>query len=187
MSLSPKQSDALEKARQFVQYADKHPMMAVWRQKALEDFGFYDGTKQWPAHVLADLRERGQTPITVNKVKNLINYLSGVEIQTRFRVAFRSHSGRVEDDRLAKAITHLSYAIQEQQDMPYKASLKFRDMLITGIGWSNLYKDPATSEIRYEYVNPLNVLFDPDDLSPGLETMSFVARLRWLPLYKAET
>ena len=186
MSLSDTQNEALQKARRYFEYADKHPMMSIWREKAIEDFGFYDGTKQWPDSILAELRERGQSPITVNKIKNLVNHLSGIEIQTRFRVAFRSHSGKKEDDGLAKALTHLGYAVQENQDIPHKASLKFRDTLITGIGWSNMYKDPETGEINYEYVNPLNVLFDPDDLTPNMDQMTYVCRVRWLPLFKAE-
>ena len=185
-SISSSQEKALTTARQYFDYADKHPMTATFRRKAQEDYGFYDGTGQWPLHILQELMERGQTPVTVNKIKNLINYMSGVEIQTRFRVAFRSHSGKTEDDRLAKALTHLGYAIQENQDMPHKASLKFRDTLITGIGWSNIFKEKLNGEIFYEYINPLNILFDPDDLSPGLNNMNFVVRLRWLPLFQAE-
>ena len=185
-SLTSTQEKALATARQYFEYADKHPMTALWRSKAQEDYGFYDGTGQWPAHILQELMERGQTPVTVNKIKNLINYMSGVEIQTRFRVAFRSHSGKTEDDRLAKALTHLGYAIQENQDMPHKASLKFRDALITGIGWSSIFKEKQNGEIIYEYINPMNVLFDPDDLSPGLTNMNFVVRLRWIPLFQAE-
>ena len=185
-SISTAQEQALTTARRYFEYADKHPMTATFRKKAQEDYGFYDGTGQWPLSILQELKERGQTPITVNKIKNLINYMSGVEIQTRFRVAFRSHSGKIEDDRLAKALTHLGYAIQENQDMPHKASLKFRDALITGIGWSNIFKEKLTGEICYEYINPMNILFDPDDLSPSLNHMNFVVRLRWLPLFQAE-
>lgn len=157
----------------------------MWQEKAREDYGFYDGTKQWPEHILAELRERDQAPVTVNKVKNLIHYMSGVEIQTRMRIAFRAHSSNPQDDLLAKALTHLTYYIQEAQDIPYKASLQFRDALITGIGWSNLYKDPKTGAIRYECVDPLSVYYDPDDLSKDLDEMTFVARTRWLSLTKA--
>ena len=186
MQRNKKKAQALDKAKNFFEYANGHPMINLFRAKAIEDFGFQDGTRQWSKEAAETLKKRGQAIITVNKIKNLVNYMSGVEIQTRFRVAFRSHSGKVEDDRLAKALTHLGYAIQENQNMSHQASWKFRDALITGIGWSNLYKDPNGGEIRYEYVNPLNVLFDPDDLSPNLDEMTFVCRVRWLPLYRAE-
>lgn len=178
--------DALDKARSYFEYASSHRQIKAWQEKAREDYGFYDGTKQWPEHILAELREREQDAITVNKVKNLINYMSGVEIQTRMRVAFKPHSSNPEDDLLAKAITHLTYFIQESQDIPYKASHQFRDALITGIGWSNLYKDPKTGAVQYESVDPLNVYYDPDDLSRDLNEMTFVCRTRWLPLATAQ-
>ncbi|WP_203250149.1 hypothetical protein [Cysteiniphilum marinum] len=184
--MTTKQEAALQKARNYFEYANSHPSTIAFRKKAREDYGFYDGTGQWPAEVIAELSERGQSPVTVNKIKNLVNYMSGMEVQTRFRVAFRSHSGKGDDDKLSLAVSHLGYAIQENQDIPYKSSLKFRDTLVTGIGWSNLFKSPETGEINYEYVNPMNILFDPDDLSPNFENMSFVCRVRWISIEKAK-
>lgn len=182
------QSDAQRKTllevQQYFRYADSHPTITGWRTKAMEDFGFYDGTGQWPKSVLEELRRRDQAPVTVNKIKNLVNYMSGVEIQTRFRVAYRDDSGNPENELIAKALTHYTYAIQEHQDMPHKASLTFRDTLITGIGWGNIFKEGA--EYIYEYVNPFNVLFDPDDLSPELTEMNFLVRLRWIPIPQAK-
>lgn len=184
--MNPARIDALNKAKGYFEYASSHPQLKSWQEKAREDYGFYDGTKQWPQHILDELKERGQEPITVNKVKNLINYMSGVEIQTRMRVAFKPHSSNPQDDLLAKALTHLTYFIQESEDIPYKASLQFRDALITGIGWSNLYKDPKTGAIKYECVDPLSVYYDPDDLSHDLTQMTFISRVRWLSLAQAQ-
>jgi hypothetical protein len=182
------QSDAKRKTlmevQQYFRYADSHPTITGWRTKAVEDFGFYDGTGQWPKSILEDLRRRGQYPVTVNKIKNLVNYMSGVEIQTRFRVAYRDDSGNPENELLAKALTHYTYAIQEHQDMPHKASMTFRDSLVTGIGWGNIFKEGAT--YIDEYVNPFNMLFDPDDLSPELTEMNFLVRLRWIPVPQAK-
>lgn len=185
-NLTEKQSKVLEKARGYFEYADRHPITALFRKKATEDFSFADGSKQWPEDILAQLAERGQSPITINKVRNIINHMSGMEIQTRFKVTYNSQSGNVDDDRLANALTHLAYAIDENQDISYKSSLKFRDALITGIGWSNLYKDPISGEIKYEHVHPMNILFDPDNLDDDLVGMNFVARVRWISLAEAE-
>ena len=99
------QSDAKRKTlmevQQYFRYADSHPSITLWRTKAMEDFGFYDGTGQWPKSILEDLRRRNQFPVTVNKIKNLVNYMSGVEIQTRFRVAYRDDSGNPDNELLA--------------------------------------------------------------------------------------
>ncbi|WP_100550344.1 portal protein [Caedibacter taeniospiralis] len=180
--LTVKQKEALDLAQYYFRYAATSQVNKAYRKKAIEDYGFYDGTGQWDKSQLHKLSANGYPPEVLNIVKPIINSLTGVDVQTRFRVAFRSSSGNVKDDRLAKAITHLGYHIQENQDMTHKATQKFMDMLITGIGWSNLFKQPSTSEIIYEHVHPLDVLFDPDDLSSQLNNSEFVIRIRWISL-----
>jgi hypothetical protein len=86
------------------------------------------------------LYEREQLPITANICKGYVDALSGVEIQSRYRTACRSDSHREQGDKLAEALTHWLFYIQEHQDLPYKGSLKFRGSLICGIGGSQLCK-----------------------------------------------
>jgi hypothetical protein len=182
-NLSTAHEKVLNDARSVFRYADSHRSIMDWRVKAREDYGFFDGTRQWPESVLADLRARGQDPVVVNKIKNLVNYMSGIEIQTRVRTAFRPHSNKPEHELLAKALTHKVYYDQERLDMPHWDSYKFKDSLITGIGWSNIFNEK--SAIDYEYVNPFNIIYDADDLSPELTDMDYVIRLRWLSLDRA--
>ena len=177
-SLSPTRQQALRTAQELFQVAHAHPSTREFRQKCLHDYGFYDGTGQWEARDLYTLQERGQLPITVNICKGFIDNLSGVEIQSRYRIACRNDSANREDDKLAKALTHLLFFIQEQQEMPYQGSLKFRDSLICGIGWSYLCQEDGV--MFYDYVHPFNVLPDPDDLSPQYTSMKYVCRKRWM-------
>jgi len=144
----------------------------------MEDQVFYDGTGQWTARDLQVLAMREQLPITVNICKGYVDALSGVEIQSRYRTACRSDSHRPEDDKLAEALTHWLFHIQEHQDLPYKGSLKFRDSLICGIGWSHQYKEDGV--YWYDYVHPFNVIPDPDDLSPQYSAMNYICRKRWM-------
>ena len=177
-SLSPTRQQALRTAQELFQVANAHPSTREFRQKCLHDYGFYDGTGQWEARDLYTLQERGQLPITVNICKGFIDNLSGVEIQSRYRIACRNDSANREDDKLAKALTHLLFFIQEQQEMPYQGSLKFRDSLICGLGWSYLCQEDGV--VFYDYVHPFNVLPDPDDLSPQYTAMKYVCRKRWM-------
>lgn len=170
--------EALEKAQAYFRAANLHPSTQEFRQKCLEDQAFYDGTGQWTARDLQTLLMREQLPITVNICKGYVDALSGVEIQSRYRTACRSDSHRSEDDKLAEALTHWLFHIQEHQDLPYKGSLKFRDSLICGIGWSHLYKEDGV--YWYDYVHPFNVIPDPDDLSPQYSAMKYVCRKRWM-------
>jgi hypothetical protein len=176
--LSESRQKALTTAQEFFRTANLHPSVVEFRQKCINDYGFYDGTGQWEAQDLRVLQERGQWPITVNICKGFIDNLSGVEIQSRYRIACRNDSHNPQDDQLAEALTHLLFYIQEHQDVPYKGSLKFRDSLICGIGWSHLCRE--NDVIFYDYVHPFNIIPDPDDLTPQYTAMKYICRKRWM-------
>lgn len=179
-SLSETKQKALETAQQYFRKANLHSSTIEWRKNCQENQAFFDGVNngQWTPESLAVLAERGQLPITVNIVKGFINNLCGVEIQSRYRMACRSDSQRPEDERLALALTHRLYHIQTNQNVPRKGSWKFRDMLITGIGWSNQYKENGFN--YYDYVDPFNIIPDPDNLDPQYQSMKYVCRKRWM-------
>jgi len=178
MALSPTKQNALQKAQECFRSSNLHPSSQEFRLKCIDDQNFYDGTGQWTARDLQTLAMREQLPITVNICKGYVDALSGVEIQSRYRTACRSDSHKPEDDKLAEALTHWLFYLQEHQDLPYKGSLKFRDSLICGIGWSHLCKENGV--YYYDYVHPFNVIPDPDDLSPQYTAMKYVCRKRWM-------
>jgi hypothetical protein len=178
MILSASRQKALDKAQAYFRAANLHQSTAEFRLKCINDYGFYDGTGQWEAKDLEMLAERQQLPITVNICKGFIDNLSGVEIQSRYRTACRNDSSNPEDDRLAEALTHLLFYVQEHQEIPYKGSLKFKDSLICGIGWSHLCQEDG--KIFYDYVHPFNVIPDPDDLTPQYTAMKYVCRKFWM-------
>lgn len=177
-SLSRPRQEALDKAQAYWKRANLHPSNMQWRTEAIEAFGFYDGSGQWSEKDLLTLNEDGRHPLTVNIIQRPIDALSGVEIQSRFRTGVQDDSGVLENQKLAKALTHALYFIQQDQRIPHKGSTKYRDHLICGIGWSNLYQE--NSRYFYDYVHPFNVITDPDDLSPQFDNMKFVCRKRWM-------
>jgi hypothetical protein len=177
------ETEILTRVKKYYESASQNQMMTTWREQSIEDFGFYDGNGQWSEHDIKVLKQRLQPVVTVNKIKAPINNLSGVEIQTRFRTAFRSRSNDPDEAKMAEALTNLGYFIQEDQDVPYKQSLKFRDHLICGLGWSQYIK--VGNQYQYEYVHPSEMVFDPEDLTPQLTNSTFVARVKWLPLKDA--
>lgn len=179
-SLSPSKQAALKTARAYFRTANLHPSTLEWRRLCRYNQGYYDGSGQWSPADLEVLEGRGQVPITVNIIQGFIDALCGVETQSRYRVAVRSDSQREEDDKLASALTHYLFHIQEKNSIPHYGSLKFKDALISGIGWSDLYKDPKDGTYHYDYVDPFNVLPDPDDLSPQYTAMKYVCRKRWM-------
>ena len=176
-------SDILEKARRYYESATANQMYYTWKNNCIEDFGFYDGTGQWTESERKILEARNQPVVTNNKIKAPINSLAGIEVQTRFRTAFRSRANDPEEAKLSEALTALSYYIQEDQDVPYKQSLKFLDHLVCGMGWSQYIR--VGDRYVYEYVHPTEMVFDPEDLTPQFTNSTFVCRVKWLPLKDA--
>lgn len=163
--------------RNIFRLASLHSSTIGSREAIRHDLLFYEGGEnQWIRDDLETLKDRGQLPITCNITASIIDSLSGVEIQSRFRAAVRSDSGKDNEEEYTKYVTQILYNIQEHQSIPYKGSLKFRDGLNCGIGWSNIYKE--NMGYRYEWVNPYNIIPDPDDLSPQYTEMKFVCR-KW--------
>ncbi len=184
LKLSETREKALIEARQFFQYAAVHVLFTSWRKKCIADFDFYDGIEQYPPEFLRKLKSMGIDPLVINKVKALINQASGIEIQSRFRTSFRTHSTNENDELLAKALTHYFFYVQEHNNMPVYGSQKFRDMLICGVGWSNMYLQDY--RIFYDYVHPLNIMFDADDFSPFMTDQRYVIRIHWMAQEKAK-
>lgn len=177
-NLSESRQKALDTAQAYWKRANLHPSKMQWSSEAIEAFGFYDGSGQWSEQDFKTVTDRNQVPLTVNLIQGRIDALSGVEIQSRFRTAVHDASGIVANEKLALALTNWLYFIQQDQRMPHKGSLKFRDMMICGLGWSNLFQEDGM--YYYDYVHPYNVLPDPDDLTPQYDNMKYVGRKRWM-------
>lgn len=177
-NLSESRQKALDTALAYWKRANLHPSKMQWSSEAIEAFGFYDGSGQWSEKDYKTVTDRNQVPLTVNLIQGRLDSLSGVEIQSRFRTAVQDASGIIDNERLAQALTNWLYFIQQDQRMPHKGSLKFRDMLVCGLGWSNLFQEDGA--FFYDYVHPYNVLPDPDDLSPQYDNMKYVGRKRWM-------
>lgn len=179
-----KRDEALKLAQNCFRKAITHSITQQFRIKCNEDFNFYNGgLGQWREADLAALNKKGQSPHTLNVCKSFVDNLSGVEIQSRYRTAVRSDSGDKNEDELASALTHLLYFIQENESIPYKGSLKFRDCLICGIGWSGV--EYYNNKIHYKYISPFEIFPDPEDLSDQYTGMRFVCRKMWLSTDRA--
>jgi hypothetical protein len=171
-------------AQNIWKYAIRHSSYLSWYGSALENFGFYEGTdfRQWTESDLQIVMSRGQLPLTVNIINSLVNALSGVEIQSKYRIGCRIDLQDTEEERyseLSKALTHFLLFFQENNQVPYKGSLKFQDAMICGMAWSAIFKE--NDVIQYKHVNPLEVIPDFDDTSPQFDQSKYVCKEWYLP------
>ena len=178
MMLTESRQKALDKAKKIWELACGNLLYRKWRQSAIDSFNFFDGVGQYHPEILQILNERNQSPIVVNKVRSMINQASGLEINTRGKIAFRPQSNNEEEEMLTKAMTHYGFAVQNEQNFSFKGSLRCRDSLICGLGWSRMFS--YKNRILYEYTHPLNVVYDADDFSPQLTNMRHLIYLRWM-------
>lgn len=178
MQLSESRQKALDEARKLFFSASGNLLYTRWRAAAISSFDFYDGTGQYDPWILERLHQRGQAPIVVNKVRSMVNQASGMEINTRGKFAFRPQSNSEEEEQLTKAMSHYGFAVQKLQQFSFKGSLRCRDALICGLGWSNMF--PQSNQILYDYIHPLNVIFDADDFTPQLTNMQHLIYMHYL-------
>lgn len=176
---SPYRRDALAVGQQIFRVANNHPSTIEFKKTMIEDFLFYEGD-QWLPEDKRILEEREQPILVANITQLYIDALSGVEIMGRHRAAAGSNSSDQEEVDKANAVSHILYAIQEYNSQPFKCSLKFRDALICGIGWSYQYK--KDNALVYDYIHPSLIYYDPDDSSPQLTNMKYVIRKWFLSL-----
>jgi len=170
--------DALIKGRRYFQYGATNILYTKWRQSCIEKFAFYDGDGQYPDSVLQQLRDRKQEPIVVNKIKSMVNQVSGIERKNRTRTAFRSHTGDENTEELAKALSHYTYYIQEHQNVPQKRSDRNKDSLICGLGWSYIYQQQG--QTFFDNIHPLSMIYDADDFSPTMTDQQYCIRSHWI-------
>src|SRR6266404_9970835 len=100
MFLSESRQNALAKAQRIFYTSAGNLLYQRWRESAIQSFAFFDGTGQYHPEVMAILYARKQAPIVVNKVRSMINQASGLEINTRGKIAFRPQSNDEEEEQL---------------------------------------------------------------------------------------
>lgn len=177
MQLSESRQKALDDAIKLVNSSAGNLLYQAWRKSAIESFDFYDGIGQYHPEVLELLHQRKQAPIVVNKIRSMVNQASGMEINTRGKIAFRPESSDEEEAQLTKAMTHYAFAVQKLQNFSFQGSLRCRDALVCGLGWAAM--DYQKNQILYNYTHPLNVIFDADDFTPQLTKMRHLTNMHF--------
>lgn len=101
------------------------------REKAERDRDYYDG-KQWTAEEESALRKRGQPVVTFNRIQRKVNYLKGLEAQSRKDPkAFPRTPG---DDGSAQAATDAIRYVCDDCNWDQKRSEAFENIIVEGTG-----------------------------------------------------
>jgi hypothetical protein len=173
---------ALKDLQDYYEYANNSAVRQQWLNQYLINLSFYRGNQWLDPNILKDMQDIGATPYTYNNIEPLVNTFVSLQIRSSKRVGYEASSDNPEHVKLAEYLKHLAYEIQTQNDYVYFSSQKFTSSLIGGIGWS--YFTYKNDKFCYEYIDPIEVLWDPDDRSARLDDSNFVCRVHYVQALK---
>ena len=134
-----------------------------WAQKAQSDREFRLGV-QWTKEQEKTLRDRGQSPIVVNRIHPAVEAAKSMITANRpaFRVAPREDS----DNKVAQTLSALLSYMYDISDGRNVIRDIVDDYYVTGLGYIQVYQDPmmdmGKGEVCFHSVDPLDVYVDPN-------------------------
>ena len=173
----------LEKAKAYYQESKNSTIYQNWLNQAKQAWNFYDG-EQWSESEKLALEKSAQAPIVINKIATKIDAVSGNEISSRTRVAYRSRSGAKNEEQTARALTDLALYVAQKNDQSIELSNMFKAGLITGVGWLDVGVK-SNGSIPYIFnncENELNIIYDIRSRNLDYSDARFVAREKWLDI-----
>lgn len=158
-----------------------------WRDAAREDIAFYGGV-QWSAADKASMEQKKRPCLTINKIRPLLNLLSGYQRLNRYDPEFLPRTaGDLEKVKVARGVTKYLLDDTQFESVESKAALR---AWITGRGWYHTYwkKDWFTGEsnICIENVSPFDIYLDPECTQADLSDAEFLCHAKWVSKEKVK-
>lgn len=197
-------SDSTEAVRRF---EESENTTRPSRELAERDRDYRDN-KQWTAEEEAELKKRGQPVVTYNRIGRKVNFLKGIEAQSRKDPkAFPRTPG---DDGAAHAATDALRYVCDDQQWDSKRSDAFEDVIVEGTGaifvgaaqgpqgpdpllihvpWDRLYADPYSRRVDYSDASYMGVVTwkEMDDLIAAYADRKDVIEATWKAARNTET
>ena len=151
-----------------------------WRDEALEDYKFVTG-EQWTEEELREFEKQKRPAIVINRIKPLINILSGWQRLNRYDLNFLPRTA--EDIQLCEVRKGMTKYIFDRCNYETRESTVFQDCAIGGIGWFGVkYKFNAEiqdGEAIIERVDPFSIYPDPESHELDFSDAKFICRAKW--------
>ena len=103
-----------------------------WREEAREDYEFMVG-KQWTDADKLILADSGRPAIKINRIKPLLNLLSGYQRLNRYDIDFLPRTN--DDMQLCTVRKGITKYVMDRCDYDTSESQGFMDAAICGTGW----------------------------------------------------
>ena len=152
-----------------------------WREEAKEDYEFTAG-KQWTDEEIQAFREDGRPAITINRIKPLLNILSGYQRLNRYDIEFLARTN--DDVELCRIRRGITKYVMDRCDYDAVESQVFLDCAIAGLGWFGVrYKfdvDIQDGEAVIERIDPFSIYIDPEAYELDFSDAKFLIRAKWV-------
>lgn len=161
-------------------YNRAYMLLNTYYAEAYRDVGFYLGN-QWSLDQLKYLNDERRNSFTFNKVRKIINMISGYQkahANSSIIVPFENSSEQTAE-QLTELLRHV------MQPNGYRLLSKaFMGSLCSGVSWISPWidyrKDYVNGRIDFHLDNWNDVIWDPFSTRPDLEDSTFVARRKYL-------
>lgn len=136
---------------------------------------------QWADADRALLTAARRPALTINKIISTVGNVLGEQIYNRSEISFRPRNGA--NAATADALNKVFKQISDNNQLDWKRSDMFADGVITSRGYLDIrmaYDHNNKGVVRYENINPKNVIVDPDGEEYDPDTWSEVFTTKWL-------
>lgn len=152
-----------------------------WREEAREDYEFTAG-KQWKDADKMRLAESGRPALTINRIKPLMNLLSGYQRLNRYDIDFLPRTN--DDSQLCQVRKGITKYVLDRSDYDANESQVFLDAAISGMGWFEVgYKFDAEINDGEAFVkreDPFGIYVDPESRKSDFSDARYIIRAKWV-------
>lgn len=146
---------------------------------------YYDGRQLTPDQIKA-LKKRKQPIVIENLIRPKVDYLCGLERQTRTDPKAYPRTAMHEDD--ANAVTDALRYVTEDQDFAIKRSAVFNHMMVEGFGGVEVIAEQTRSGIdpAIKHIDWDRLFFDPHSCRPDFSDANYLGFVTWMDVEEAK-
>lgn len=155
------------------------------RNEAERARDYYDGRQLTPEQIKA-LKKRKQPIVIENLIRPKVDYLCGLERQTRTDPKAYPRTAMHEDD--ANAVTDALRYVTEDQDFPIKRSTVFAHMLVEGYGGVEVFAEQARGGIDpvVKLIDWDRLFYDPHSSRTDFSDATYLGYITWMDADEAK-
>lgn len=178
VNLLPNNKPSVEKFRQW--FRDAADFWQEWQEEAREDYEFFEG-RQWSEADLKRFRETKRPPIVINRVKPLLNLLSGYQRLNRYDLSFLARTP--DDVELCSVREGITKYVLDRCEYTATESAVFNDAAIGGLGWFfvgyEFDEETGDGEAVISREEPFSVYADPEAHKADFSDAKYIFRAKW--------